>query len=225
MDEPRSHYQVSFTSRQGLAIFVALVAAIVLAYFLGLMTGLAGSDARQPPVVGAASPGPTATVTPLSATEPPFPAPVLGVGGRTPAARPAVRPVARQTETPPPAATPSVQLFEDRASSEPTRPPAPAAAVKPATAHGKPPAKVAEPSGFWVQVDSLSSKEQAEARRRGLAAAGFKGAAIVPGAGARGPIFRVRVGPYATREEAERAKESLSRKAKVANPWVVPPGQ
>ncbi|HEV2064206.1 MAG TPA: SPOR domain-containing protein, partial [Thermoanaerobaculia bacterium] len=67
-------------------------------------------------------------------------------------------------------------------------------------------------------------KEQAEARRRGLAAAGFK-AAVVPGSGPRGPIFRVRVGPYATREEAERAKESLARKAKVANPWIVPPGQ
>lgn len=209
MDEPRTHYQVSFTSRQGLAVFVALVVAIVLAYFLGLMTGLAGTEARQPS--GAAA-----------VPEPMFPAPVLGVGGRTPGARSAVPPVLRPTETPVPAATPWVQLFEDRASSEPTRPPAPV--VKPATAQGKPPAKAAEPAGFWVQVDSLSSKEQAEARRRGLAAAGFK-AAVVPGSGPRGPIFRVRVGPYATREEAERAKESLARKAKVANPWIVPPGQ
>jgi cell division protein FtsN len=224
VDEPRTHYQVSFTSRQGLAVFVGLVAAIVLAYFLGLMTGLAGSEARQSSGATVASSRPAATVTLSVVAEPAFPPPVLGVPGKTPAARPTAPPGFRAAETPAAAPTPSIQLFEDRASSEPTHPPARAAAVKPAAAQGKPPAKAAEPAGFWVQVDSLSSKEQAESRRRGLAAAGFK-AAVVPGAGSRGPIFKVRVGPYATREEAERAREALVRKAKVANPWIVPPGQ
>lgn len=221
MDEPRTHYQVSFTSRQGLAVFVSLVGAIVLAYFLGLMTGLAGSEARQPPGAGASS-GAAAAVTPSAVPEQPFPAPVLGVPGKTPAVRPSVPRALRSTETPSPAPTPSIQLFEDRASSEPTRPPT--SAAKPATAQGKPPSKTASPAGFWVQVDSLSSKEQAETRRRNVEAAGFQ-AVVVPGAGPRGPIFRVRVGPYATREGADRAKESLTSKAKVANPWVVPPGQ
>ena len=220
MDEPRTHYQLSFTSRQGLAVFVALVAAIVLAYFLGLMTGLAGSETRQPPSAAAASSVPAATPMPAPVPEPPFPAPVLGVGGRTPAARPSAPPVLRSSEPQAPAAPPSIQLFEDRAFSEPTRPPAPAARPVP----GKPPAKAAPPPEFWVQAESLSSKEQAETRRRGLAAAGFR-AAVVPGAGPRGPIFKVRVGPYATREEAERAKEAIARKAKVANPWIVPPGK
>ena len=222
MDEPRTHYQVSFTSRQGLAVFVALVGAIVLAYFLGLMTGLAGSEARQLSGGTAASSGPASTVSPAAVQEAPFPAPVLGVPGKTPATRPTAAPFLRRTETPGPAATPSIQLFADRASSEPTRPPAPQAAARLVPA--KPPAKAAPPPEFWVQADSLSSKEQAETRRRGLAAAGFK-AAVVPGTGPKGPIFRVRVGPYSTREEAERAKENLALKAKVANPWIVPPGQ
>jgi DedD protein len=221
VEEPRTHYQVSFTSRQGLAVFVALVAAIVLAYFLGLMTGLAGSQAR-PPAASAAASGPVPGAPSESIAEAPFPAPVLGVSGRTPAARPPGAPVPRPTETSAPAATPSIQLFEDRASADPTPRPTPIARA--ASTPGRPSARPSPASGFWVQVDSLSTKDQAEARRRNVAAAGFP-AAVVPGAGPRGPVFRVRVGPYATREEAERAKEGLSRKAKVANPWIVPPGQ
>ena len=220
MTEPRSHYQVSFTSRQALALFVALVGAIVLAYFLGLMTGLAGSEARQQSAVPPAPHAQAGAVAPAAAAEPPFPAPVLGVAARTQGARPTAAVPLRPTETPAAPATPSIQLFEDRASSEPTRPPV--AALRPAPA--KPPVKAAEAAGFWIQVDSLSSKEQAEARKRGIAAAGFK-AAVFPGAGPKGHVFRVRVGPYATREEAERGREAIARKAKIANSWIVPPGQ
>jgi cell division septation protein DedD len=218
VDEPRTHYQVSFTSRQGLAVFGVLVAAIVLAYFLGLMTGLAGREARLPSGAAASPtvPAAVAAVTPAQTPEAAFPVPVLGVAGRARASRTSLRP----TEPPAAVATPVLQLFEDRASSEPTRAPAPAARPAP----GKSPAKATEASGFWVQVDSLSSKEQAETRRRGLGSAGFK-AAVVPGTGPKGVIYRVRVGPYASREEADRAAESLARKAKVARPWVVPPGQ
>lgn len=222
MDEPRTHYQVSFTSRQGLAVFVAIVVSLVLAYFLGLMTGLAGGDSRP---AAAVPQGPTPVEALAAAPEAPFPAPVLGVAGRTPVSRGAV-PTAVRVETPAAAPTPSVQLFEDRASSEPTRLPAPAVR---APAPGRPTpvrpsARAPEPAKFWVQVDSLSSKDQAQARRRNMAAAGFA-AVVVPGVGAKGTLYRVRVGPYLTREDADRAKETLARKAKVANPWVVPPGQ
>ncbi|MGH9399781.1 MAG: SPOR domain-containing protein, partial [Thermoanaerobaculia bacterium] len=134
-----------------------------------------------------------------------FPAPLLGVATRGPSARlTAARPPG------PTEAAPALQLFEDRPSSEP-----PKAAAAP-----KPP----EPAGYWVQVDSLSSKEQAEARRRGLGSAGFT-AAVFPGAGPKGAVYRVRVGPYGTRDDAERAALQLVLKARVSKPWVVPPGQ
>ncbi len=220
MDEPRTHYQVSFTSRQGLSVFVGLVAAIVLAYFLGLMTGLAGREARPPSGAAAPSPVAVAAITPAQTPEAAFPVPVLGVAGRGKPSRTSLAP----TEPSAAAATPGVQLFEDRASSEPTRAPAPSARPTPAKTPAKAPAKAAEAAAFWVQVDSLSSKDQAEARKRGMAAAGFK-ATIVPGSGTKGTLYRVRVGPYATREEADHARDEIARKAKVAHPWVVPPGQ
>lgn len=224
MDEPRTHYQVSFTSRQAAALFIVLLAALVGSYFFGVLTGLSGREGRP----AAAS----AAATTPSAVEPPFPAPVLGVparGGRRPAvsavpkpageaSSPAGGPEERPAAVPAAAPTPGVQLFEDRPSQEPTLAPA---AARPAAA--KAPSKAAEAGGFWVQVDSLSSREQAETRRRGMAQAGFH-AAIVPGAGPKGTVYRVRVGPYATREEAGRASADVERKAKVKT-WVVPPGQ
>ena len=155
---------------------------------------------------------------------------MLGVRARGAAGKAAATPAGKPAEEAPAgAATPGVQLFEDRPSSEPTHPPA--ASGKPSSAArapgdkppGKQPTRPAEASGFWVQVDSLSSEDQAEARRRGLAQAGFT-AAIVPGTGPKGAVYRVRVGPYATREEADRAAADIARKAKV-KPWVVPPGQ
>ena len=204
-----------------MALFVLLLAGLVGSYFLGLLTGLSGRDSRPAAAVASAA-------TPSH--EPSFPAPVLGVRVRGAAGKAAATPVGKPAEeAPAAAATPGLQLFEDRPSSEPTR--APAATARPSSSarasedkpRGKQPARPAAASGFWVQVDSLSSKDQAEARRRGLAQAGFK-AAIVPGTGPKGAVYRVRVGPYARREEADRAAADLARKAKV-KPWVVPPGQ
>lgn len=198
-----------------MALFAVVAVLLVGAYFLGLLTGLSGRQTR-PPVVAAAE------VTATPDASPSFPAPVLGVPMKVPtraAPTPAPKPVEQATA---PAPTPGVQLFEDRPSSEPTRLPAVAGRPSARPTEGKL-VRPTQPAGFWVQVDSLSSKDQAEARRRGIAQAGFK-AAIVPGAGPKGAVYRVRVGPYGTREEADRAASELARKAKV-KPWVVPPGQ
>jgi cell division protein FtsN len=208
VDEPRTHYQISLTSGQAAGAFILFVVLLLASYFLGLLTGLSGRGEKPPPRVAAGAPLPTPS------PEPAFPKPVLGLTPR--GSRPAASPTSAPEPTP--VATVTVQLFSDKTSSEPT--PAPAKAAKPA---GKPPAKPTETPGFWVQVDSLSSKDQAEARRRGLKAAGFA-STIVPGTGPKGTVYRVRTGPYATREEAEKAAAKLSEKAKV-KPWVVPPGQ
>jgi septal ring-binding cell division protein DamX len=212
VDEPRTHYQISLTSGQAAGAFILFVVLLLASYFLGLLTGLSGRGEKAPPRVGAA-----AALTPTP--EPAFPKPVLGVAPR--GGRPAPSP--SPAPEPSPGPTTTIQLFSDGTASEPTHAPAAAksTASKPA---GKPTARPTEGAGFWVQVDSLSSKDQAESRRQGLAAAGFK-ATIVPGSGPKGPVYRIRTGPYATREDAERAATKLAEKAKVKRPWVVPPGQ
>jgi cell division protein FtsN len=201
--EPRTHYQVSFTSRQAVLFFVVVLAALTGAYFLGLVTGLAG---RQPAGSAAVS---------ASAAEPRAPAAAEKISP------PVSAPPAPQ-ETPPPAVaaresgkTEGLQFFEDRSAETTPVSQAPSRKVlAPTKAAG----------GFWVQTLSTKSEREAKSRRAVLSGHGYR--AIVESArGAGGPIlYRVRVGPFSSREEASNAAQTLERKEK-AKTWIVPPGE
>jgi len=260
VDEPRTHYQLSFTSRQALLLFVGLLAALGVAYTLGVLTGLAGSRRdREPPreearaeTAGAATPAaaPERTaaaeappVTPVADLE--VPRPVRGVSPRfvgTPAGR--TGSVTRIAEAPgasaatgptqaEPSPSPGLQLFEDEGGPPaPTHPPSAAPRrPTPTPAHAHPPAHTTGASsstpasgGFWVQALSASSSTEAKTRRDRLAAHGYP-ATVVAGEAPNGThVYRVRVGPYKTREDADRAAAKLQANEKL-HPWVVPPGK
>lgn len=245
MDEPRTHYQLSFTSRQALLLFVGLLVALGIAYTLGVLTGLAGKEAagaREPSLepsaraaAAAVTPEPTAAPPATPAPDLEVPKPVRGVsprpipGGTASTKSPGS--VTRISEAPPAAAgagavapspSPGLQLFEDEGGPPPTKPTA-----RPATKPTHPPSPAAAPpssSAFWVQALSASSSKEAKARRDRLAAHGYS-ASVVPGEGPNGShVYRVRVGPYKTREEADRAAAKLRANEKL-QPWVVPPGK
>lgn len=192
-----SHYQLSFTTRQALLLFVTFLLALAFAYFLGLMTGLAGRRAER----AAASPTPRAAEAPsVSAGASPSRS-VRAIAPRTPvvpAASGAAEPTAARLE-----------LFEDRSGEEPT----PAVAARSAGAAGK----------FWVQVMSVSSEREARLQSRKLFSRGYH-VTVEPASGPKGTVFRVRVGPYGSREEASRVAERLSREEK-AKAWIVPAGK
>lgn len=204
MPEPRTHYQISFTSRQAVFLFAVLLASLAGAYFLGIATGVAG----RPPA-GTATPAPAPTRPVVSEKAPAgavSPSAVAAAGvpeSRTPA--PAI--AARE-----PSAGGGIQFFEDR-PEEPT------------PAVSQPPRKAAAaraPEGYWVQVLSTSSERDAKSHRERLAARGYR-AAVSEVRAAKGPaLYRVRIGPYASREEASKAAEAF-QKEKV-KPWIVPPG-
>ena len=106
-------------------------------------------------------------------------------------------------------------------------PPARATAV-PAPARAKAPPVRPEPapsaaSAFWVQALSANSEKEAHAKRDRLAAHGFP-STVVPGPGPHGRVYRVRVGPFGNREEAQRAASRLKAREKL-EPWIVPPGK
>ena len=227
MEEQRTHYQLSFTAKQALLLFVLLIGALGVAYFLGVMTGLSGRRGG-PEQMAAVATTPTVTPEPLE-----FPKAVRGVA-------PGKVAVPAATAAPPPTptssspsttsiaggaatATPGIQLFDD---GPPASRAAPAAGA-PATAasRGKPPAPahVADSSAFWVQALSANSEKEAHAKRDRLAAHGFP-SAVVPGPGPHGRVYRVRVGPFGTREEAQHAATRLKAREKL-EPWIVPPGK
>jgi DedD protein len=208
--ETKSHFQLSFTARQAMLVFVGLWLALGVAFFLGVMTGLSGRRvaAASAEATPAARPEAEATLTPVAVAEnratpetvrttsPPiaFPKPVLG------------------TE---PTAVPGLQLFEDSGGPEPT----------PARRGAKPAAAVtAPPSGeFWVQVASVRSEKEAKAVRERLSRRGHH-VSVSPASGPKGTLFRVRVGPFSSRERAAKIAADLSRQEKLQT-WIVPAGK
>lgn len=194
-----------------MGIFLGLLAALGLAYFLGVMTGLGG---REDSAVAEETAQAT-TTTPAAETET-VPVPVRGVD---PGA--AARPAAEPTAVPTPAGEPeTIQAFEDRpAAPAPTAgrsAPAPAPVPTAAAAAGI-------KDGFWVQVYSLSNAAEARQKSVRLASRGYP-SRVSESSGKGGTLWRVRVGPYATREQADAAATKLRREEKTET-WIVPQGQ
>ncbi len=232
MDEPRTHYQLSFTARQALLLFVALLGALAAAYAFGLMTGLSGHGRADAVAAAETTPGASAIATPVAAAVTPdtleIPKAVRGIapsrttlhGGGPSSAAPTPVSVAAG-----PAPSPGIQLFDegpDRARPTPVAPPrktrTPRSTPNPAVAAHAPAS-----GSFWVQALSAASEKEARTRRDRLVSHGFA-AAVSSGAGPNGKVYRVRVGPFKTKEEAERSAARLKTKEKL-QPWIVPPGK
>ena len=81
------------------------------------------------------------------------------------------------------------------------------------------PAVSAAPTGYAVQVGAFASSEAARAMRSKLAAKGYE-SFVAAGAAARGQRWRVRVGPFANRAQADRAAWQLKRREGIST-WVV----
>jgi DedD protein len=217
VDGPRTHYQISLTARQAMGAFVALLLALAIAFFFGLMAGMSG---RAPaPGTGSAARGPAPEPLPSAETSPETPeggfeAPSRTIlAGQTPEASPSA---------PEPSPPPTLQSFDDGGG-------APAPARAPATVPAAAAAAAARPpttgdGAVWVQVASLTSAEQASALSARLGRHGFP-ARVLPAAGPRGKVYRVRVGPYSSEEEAGRAATRLSKQEKIRQPWIVPEGR
>lgn len=205
MNEPSTHYQISFTARQALSLFIGLLAVLGLSYFFGLMTGLSGREAPAeaagaPPAAenASAESGPPPSTPPPVAENMAFPIPVTGV---------------RSAGGPRPGPATTIHTFEDGDASASASVPARAATAR----------RAAPAGGFRIQVLSVSSRADAEAEAARLTRSGLP-ARVEPGSGPRGTVYRVRVGPYGTREEAEQAGRRLSSQGR-RDTWIVPPGQ
>jgi cell division septation protein DedD len=98
-------------------------------------------------------------------------------------------------------------------SSSTRQPPSPQAALAgQADAGGKP--------AFVVQLAALNSRVEADAMVRRLASRGYEAYVQAPANGAPA-IFRVRVGNYPTRREAETVAAKLEKEGQF-KPWVAP---
>ena len=214
MSEPRTHYQVTFSGRQAVLFFAVLVGALAGAYFLGIATGISGRPgAMSASAAGEGAPGATPTAIRAAAGPPE----VVNQAAVSSPAAPAAAPETRVTAPPAmaarePSSERTIQFFEEEAP-----------AATPAPGPGRAEVAQSGSAGYWIQVLSTTSESEARARRSRLASSGYR-AAVSPIRGAKGPtLYRVRIGPYPSREEASKVAEALDRKEKIRT-WIVSPG-
>jgi len=115
---------------------------------------------------------------------------------------PAQAPVATLPPPPNPVATAPAAPKRDPADILADRAPAPAPAAAPSTRPGP------DPFSYFVQVGAFSRPEDAEQQRARLAMLGFA-AKVTEREQAGRTVYRVRLGPYDRKEEADSAKDKL----------------
>jgi len=220
-------HEIQLNGKQLIFLFMAAAVVGVVVFLSGVMVGR-GVRAEKaasaltdvaPPALDAS--GPTATTT--------GGAPTPGASGTPPAATTAAPPA-----SPPPPVNDELSYYDRLekpagAAMDKSPVPAPPAATvpAPAAAPSKPtpePAKPAQPpstapasppeaasTGYSVQVIAMRERSASEAIAKRLVGKGYNAFVLDPTPGSRSTLYRVRVGPYKTRREAEDAKVRLEK--------------
>lgn len=224
-----SYYEIALTNRQVLFAFVILLVCLLAAFVAGVWVGRGGEvQAASPPAgerladqAGAAG----ATGANGEALE------KLSFFGDDRAAAPAKEVAApttggttlrddleRGAPPAPPPAPPAAGAAADRKPE-----PAPPAPPPPTTTATAPPpaaaAPAAEPTGgLVIQVFSSRDKEQADKVVSQLKRGG-RPAFLSPVEVVGQPMYRVRIGPYADRAEAQKVADAVRREFKL-DTWI-----
>lgn len=204
-----SYYEIALTGRQVLVAFVILLVCLVAAFFSGVWVGRGGAEAGgdEPARVEAPAPAEEGEGRPEDK---------LSFFEEAPPGQPPPRNLGEVAKQPRPESTLREDLG-DRGGQEPA-----GAADRPAREAPKEPAPTREtrpeasPSGSLatgdVVIQVLVSSEEDKARDvlDRLRASGFR-AFLSPVADGGRTLYRVRVGPFEEKAEAERVAERLRR--------------
>jgi cell division septation protein DedD len=239
-------HEIQLNGKQLVFLFMAATVVSVVIFLSGVMVGrgvraeraqMAQSEVSQEAPsadIVARTPPPLTTVEAAVDPNTPPPDPVdedlsyaqrldtPGSAADRPSPKPAAPEPAPETEPQPAAATrpetkkpepaPKAAAPPKAAPAPKAEPPAPApvpAAVSPAPGPG---------SGYAVQVAALNKRSEADAIAKRLTSKGYAAYVQVPPNGATS-IFRVRVGTFKTRREAETVAAKLQKEEQF-KPWI-----
>lgn len=237
-------HEIQLNGKQLVFLFMAATVVSVVIFLCGVLVGRGvraqtGGVADHAPVstvaettptpASTAAPPPAAGSDPTTVAAPPPAADELSYFNRLeksnappeqlkPAPEKNAAPVERSTPAPPPAAA------VPRPPAPP--PPAPAKEPVPVPAPAGAPAPVAvapssaEPAGqgFAVQIAALNVRSEADAIAKRLSSKGYAAYVLAPANGTPS-VFRVRVGKFNTRREAETMAAKLQKEEQF-KPWV-----
>jgi cell division septation protein DedD len=199
-------HEIQLSGKQLVFLFMATTVVSVVIFLCGVLVGRGvraeralGEDIPETPIAGAPSPAPTDTVADAG-------------------------PPAAEPPTPPAEADASLsykaRLEGEKPAAETLRPPPPA----PKAAAAPPPRPERAPTSgsrdSWVvQIVALRDKDTANSIVRRLSGKGYPAFLVNPAAGAPAPVFKVQVGRYNDRDEAEQVRRRLEKEEQF-KPWI-----
>jgi DedD protein len=223
-------HEIQLSGKQLVFLFMATTVVSVVIFLCGVLVGrgvraeaLNAADRTTP--VSTSGPGVT---TPNTLTPPP---PVVDPPGEPPTstlkqrleADKAVPEIVKPQRSPDPApasgatATPDPSpVTPERSAPKTEAPPAPPADAPPATSPGQRP----QPGVWAVQVVALTDRGAATAVVQRLAAKGYPAFLVPPASGAPVQNYKVQVGRFEARSEAEQIAGRL-KKEEQFQPWIL----
>jgi DedD protein len=222
--------EIQLSGKQLVFLFMAVTVVSVVIFLCGVLVGR-GVQARVPladaPAMAATDAVDDAGV-PLAAapaTDTPTPGTDLSFPKRLDENETPAEKLVPRKEPPPKAAPVAAPAPAAPAPATPAAaPPAPApstpAPATPAAANRPSPGIPTEPrgSGYAIQVAAFSGRGEAETIVKRLAGKGYSAYLVTPQAG-QPPMFRVRVGKFTARADAERVATRLEREEQF-KPWI-----
>jgi cell division septation protein DedD len=226
-------HEIQLNGKQLVFLFMAATVVSVVIFLCGVLVGrgvrterAAMADAQamnEPPTADIVPAPPPASPSADPTTAPaPSTAEDLGYNDRPENAK---EPEELKPAPPKPAAPVASLAAPPPAAPKPSA--APEARAPAATAKAEPPAPVksaasAGPrSGYAVQVAAMNARREAETRVKRLQAKGYSAYVETPTSGST--LYRVRVGPFKTKGDAEQVAGRLEKEERVISPWVVSP--
>ena len=210
-DESRG---VHLSDKQLVFVFMSATVAAVVVFLFGVLVGRGVQGAR----------GTNEAVEMAAAAGEVVPD---GADGEAPAAADLSYPV-RLGKNPPaeqlkPAPSPGDDALRAMAPPEvPEDPiPRPRAAAEAVAAPAAAPPAATQPGNYTVQVAAVSRREDADGIVSHLKTKRYEAYIVAPGPGDKPAMFRVRIGSFKDKRQADRLAEQLLREDKRYKPWVI----
>jgi cell division septation protein DedD len=224
--------EIQLNGKQLVFLFMAATVVSVVIFLCGVLVGRGVRAERTASMADATGDSTPTPDTPSPALAPPPPA--VGANPTTADPPPAVddlsyfkrlekpNPPAEELKTPPvePLGKPTVQKSAAAAVPGEARAPAvaePAAKQSAAQAAAEPSPGEPAGSGYAVQIAALNVRSEAEAIAKRLSSKGYTAYVVAPARGTS--MYRVRVGKFDTRREAETVAAKLQKEEQF-HPWI-----
>ena len=213
-------HEIQLNGKQLVFLFMAATVVSVVIFLCGVLVGR-GVRAERGTVAENTAATSVAETTPQPLPPAPAPAPApAGSDPRTAAPPPAVDDLSYfnrlEKEKAPQEQLKAAAVEKPEPRAEPPAPPPPPEPVRTASAD----ASSAEPPGpgYAVQIAALNVRDEADAIAKRLSSKGYAAYVLAPATGSP-VIYRVRIGKFTSRREAESMAAKLKKEEQL-NPWV-----